>query len=149
MSWKVLDGHSPNLWHWFILGYRQKLLILRLIGQSWRSQWYKICWRQHSEEEEIHRLPKLATPLDISWCKIVNTWQIFYKMWNIHGDDHSELVFKACAQSGHLWPRRKLLGGWATAWWPPCQYAGQVHPIQSANSDVIMMLHCTVSEHTR
>ena len=33
-------------------------------------------------------------------------------MWNIHGDDHSELVFKVCAQSGHLWPRRKLLGGW-------------------------------------
>jgi len=30
-------------------------------------------------------------------------------MWNIHGDDHSELVFKVCAQSGHLWPWHKLL----------------------------------------
>jgi len=30
-------------------------------------------------------------------------------MWNIHGDDHSELVFKVCAQSGDLWPQRKLL----------------------------------------
>jgi len=29
--------------------------------------------------------------------------------------DHSELVFKVCAQSGHLWPRWKLLGGYATA----------------------------------
>jgi len=25
----------------------------------------------------IHRVPKLATPLQISWCKIVNTGQIF------------------------------------------------------------------------
>jgi len=30
-------------------------------------------------------------------------------MWNIHGDDHSELVLKLCAQSGHLWPQHKLL----------------------------------------
>jgi len=30
-------------------------------------------------------------------------------MWNIHGDDHCKLVFKVCAQSGHLWPRHKLL----------------------------------------
>jgi len=41
-------------------------------------------------------------------------------MGNIHGDDHSELVFKVCAQNGHFWPRRKLLGGCATAW-SPCQ----------------------------
>jgi len=27
----------------------------------------------------IHHVPKLATPLQISWCKIVNTWQIFTK----------------------------------------------------------------------
>jgi len=27
----------------------------------------------------IHRVPKLATPLQISWCKIVNTGQIFTK----------------------------------------------------------------------
>jgi len=27
----------------------------------------------------IHRDPKLATPLEISWGKIVNTWQIFTK----------------------------------------------------------------------
>jgi len=37
----------------------------------------------------LHHVPKLVTPIQISWCKIVNTWQIFYKMWNIHGDDHS------------------------------------------------------------
>jgi len=30
-------------------------------------------------------------------------------MWNIHGDNHSELVFKVYAQSGHLWPEHKLL----------------------------------------
>jgi len=30
-------------------------------------------------------------------------------MWNIHGDNNSELVFKVCAQSGHIWPRHKLL----------------------------------------
>jgi len=41
-------------------------------------------------------------------------------MSNIHGDDHSELVFEVCIQSGHLWRRRKLLGGCATAW-SPCQ----------------------------
>jgi len=38
----------------------------------------------------------------------------------MHGDDHSELVFKVCAQSGHLRPRRKHLGGCTTAW-SPCQ----------------------------
>ena len=27
----------------------------------------------------LHRVPKLATPLEISWCKIVNTRQIFKK----------------------------------------------------------------------
>jgi len=27
----------------------------------------------------VHRVPKLATPLQISWCKIVDTWQIFTK----------------------------------------------------------------------
>jgi len=27
----------------------------------------------------IHCVPKLATPLQISWCKIDNTWQIFTK----------------------------------------------------------------------
>jgi len=32
----------------------------------------------------LHHVPKLVTPLQISWCKIVNTWQIFfYKIWNI------------------------------------------------------------------
>jgi len=25
----------------------------------------------------LHRVPNLATPLQISWCKTVNTWQIF------------------------------------------------------------------------
>jgi len=41
---------------------------------------------------------------------------IFYKMQNTSGDNHSELVFKVCAKTGHLWPRCVLvLGGYATA----------------------------------
>ena len=75
--------------------------------------------RDGQNQIHLHRVPKLVTPAD------------FYKMWNIHGDDHSEPVFKVCAQSGHLWSRRKLLGECATAWLPCQKYAGQVHPIQS------------------
>ena len=29
--------------------------------------------------DALHRVPKLATPLQISRCEIVNTWQIFTK----------------------------------------------------------------------
>jgi len=32
-----------------------------------------------NDRQNIHSVPKLATPLQISWCKIVNTWQIFTK----------------------------------------------------------------------
>jgi len=34
---------------------------------------------QKNHKTIVHRVPKLATPLQISWCKIVNTWQIFTK----------------------------------------------------------------------
>jgi len=35
--------------------------------------------------------------------------KFFYKIWNSHGDNHSEVVFKVCAQSGRLWPQGKVL----------------------------------------
>ena len=45
---------------------------------------------------------------------VMNNEQVMNRL-NVHGDDHSELVFQVYAQSGHLWPRCKLLCGRATA----------------------------------
>jgi len=44
-----------------------------------RWQWNSRGLNQWSLDCYIHHVPKLATPLQISWCKIVNTWQIFTK----------------------------------------------------------------------
>jgi len=50
----------------------------------------------------LHRVPKLATPLQISWCKIVNTWQIFTKCYK------------------HSWRRSFWTSFWSLcSKWPP------------------------------
>jgi len=77
-------------------------------------------WRSSADTVAlVHCVPKLVTLLQWSWCKIVNTWQIFIKCETFM-ETINWTIFKVCAQSGHLWPRRKLLDGCATAW-SPCQ----------------------------
>ena len=50
--------------------------------------------RTRCTEHYNTRCPEISDTFQISWFKIVvNTWQIFfYKMWNILGDGHTELL---------------------------------------------------------
>ena len=47
ISWTIFDGFWPNLQHCRVLGRRWTIQIWGSKGQSSRSQWNKICWKQH------------------------------------------------------------------------------------------------------
>jgi len=40
---------------------------------------WSVCLSVSCLARQLHWVPKLATPLQISWCKSVNTWQIYTK----------------------------------------------------------------------
>jgi len=131
------SGFWPNPTQ-LLNGLKHKYLENSIFISPHTGSMYKM---YRKKQDNVHRVPKLATPLEISSCKSVNTWRIFAKCETfMETIILNYIVFKVCARSGHLWPRRKLLGGCTTAWSPchntlvkftPCSldsgYAGAAH----------------------
>jgi len=59
--------------------YSTHFMLLESIAlTNWHISWAQFHTFRH-RWSELHHVPKLATLLQISWCKIINTWQIFTK----------------------------------------------------------------------